>query len=146
MPFLARVFRIKDSHTPKKTKAPVVEDNGPSKPKWTDAWQRTEVSPEEVQDLLRGCTQELKARGRFPLSFLPFLSGPLTSMPLRRHFAISTFFTSLIIVMLSPQQVSKHLSSYYLSGQAPTPALHVHSSATTSIKPCKKAPLPKEMP
>ncbi|KAF5859706.1 hypothetical protein ETB97_002547, partial [Aspergillus alliaceus] len=54
MPFLARVFRIKDSHAPKKAKAPVVEDSGPPKPKWTDAWQRTEVAPEEVQDLLRG--------------------------------------------------------------------------------------------
>ncbi|KAE8321729.1 hypothetical protein BDV39DRAFT_8954 [Aspergillus sergii] len=76
MPFLARVFRIKDSHTPKKTKAPVIEDNGPPKPKWTDAWQRTEVSPEEVQDLLRGCTQELKARGlQTPFLLLPFRPG-----------------------------------------------------------------------
>ena len=72
MPFLARVFRIKDSQAPKKTKAPVVEDIGPPKPKWTDAWQRTEVSPEEVQDLLRGCTQELKARGRFGFIFFFF--------------------------------------------------------------------------
>ncbi|KAB8229199.1 uncharacterized protein BDW43DRAFT_288980 [Aspergillus alliaceus] len=73
MPFLARVFRIKDSHAPKKAKAPVVEDSGPPKPKWTDAWQRTEVAPEEVQDLLRGCTQQLKARGlQTPFLLLPF--------------------------------------------------------------------------
>jgi hypothetical protein len=66
MPFFTRVFRSKDSNAAKKsTKTPVVENTGPAKPTWTDAWQRTEVAPEEVQDLLRGCTQELKARGTF---------------------------------------------------------------------------------
>ena len=66
MPFFTRVFRSKDSNAAKKsTKNPVVENTGPAKPTWTDAWQRTEVAPEEVQELLRGCTQELKARGTF---------------------------------------------------------------------------------
>lgn len=35
----------------------------PPKPKWEDAWTRTTVEPEEVQDLIRGCTVELKSRG-----------------------------------------------------------------------------------
>lgn len=65
MPFFTRVFRGKDS-TKKPAKFPAVEqDQTPSKPSWTDAWQRTEVAPEEVHDLLRGCTHELKARGMF---------------------------------------------------------------------------------
>lgn len=65
MPFFTRVFRSKDSNsiTKKAPKAPVIEDQAPPKPIWTDAWQRTEVAPDEVQELLRGCTQELKARG-----------------------------------------------------------------------------------
>jgi hypothetical protein len=35
----------------------------PVKPPWNDAWLRTRVDPEEVVELLRGCTQELKSRG-----------------------------------------------------------------------------------
>lgn len=64
MPFFSRVFRSKDSAATKKQAKPAaVVDPVPAKPKWTDAWQRTEVAPEEVQDLIRGCVQELKARG-----------------------------------------------------------------------------------
>ncbi|KAJ5594122.1 uncharacterized protein N7459_000330 [Penicillium hispanicum] len=63
MPFFSRVFRSKDSNaTKKQTKPAATADPVPAKPKWTDAWQRTEVAPEEVQDLIRGCSQELKAR------------------------------------------------------------------------------------
>ena len=41
----------------------------PSKPKWEDAWTRTSVEPEEVQELIRGCTLELKSRGMLPSQF-----------------------------------------------------------------------------
>lgn len=65
MPFFTRVFRGKESGAAKKAaKTPVPEDiTTPTKPTWTDAWQRAEIAPEEVQELLRGCTHELKARG-----------------------------------------------------------------------------------
>lgn len=36
----------------------------PAKPKWSDAWTRTSVEAEEVQELLKGCTVELKSRGK----------------------------------------------------------------------------------
>lgn len=66
MPFFTRVFRGKDSNNLKKNaKSSPVVDLGATKPKWTDAWLRTEVGPEEVQDLIRGCTVEIKARGTF---------------------------------------------------------------------------------
>jgi hypothetical protein len=32
-------------------------------PRWEDAWIRKTVDPEEVQELLKGCTIELKSRG-----------------------------------------------------------------------------------
>lgn len=38
-------------------------DQLPAKPTWTDAWTRTTVEPEEIQELVRGCTVELKSRG-----------------------------------------------------------------------------------
>lgn len=64
MPFFSRVFRSKDSNATKKQAKPAAPtETVPAKPKWTDAWQRTEVAPEEVQDLIRGCAHELKARG-----------------------------------------------------------------------------------
>jgi hypothetical protein len=35
----------------------------PQKPRWDDAWTRRTIEPEEVQELIRFCTEELKARG-----------------------------------------------------------------------------------
>jgi hypothetical protein len=35
----------------------------PQKPRWEDAWTRKSVDAEEVQELLHGCTVELKSRG-----------------------------------------------------------------------------------
>ena len=35
----------------------------PQKPRWDDAWTRKTIEPDEVQQLIRICTQELKARG-----------------------------------------------------------------------------------
>ncbi|KAK2734332.1 hypothetical protein FQN57_001699 [Myotisia sp. PD_48] len=70
MSFFSRVFRGKDG---KKSKQNGAASNLPTKPKWTDAWLRTEVTPEEVQGLLRGCTIELKARALdIPFLLLPF--------------------------------------------------------------------------
>jgi hypothetical protein len=35
------------------------------KPAWEDAWTRKVVEPDEVQELLKGCTLELKSRGAY---------------------------------------------------------------------------------
>lgn len=64
MSFFSRVFR-KEGGSKKNGKQNGVAATEPAKPKWTDAWLRTEVSPEEVQELLHGCTIELKARGKW---------------------------------------------------------------------------------
>jgi len=68
-------FRSKDKEggeaTPKstpKSKKKNAHTNGaipapPPKPFWDDAWTRKDVEPEEIQELLRGCTHELKSRG-----------------------------------------------------------------------------------
>ena len=47
----------KNAHTNGTVPAP------PPKPLWDDAWTRKEVEPEEIQELLRACTYELKSRG-----------------------------------------------------------------------------------
>jgi hypothetical protein len=35
----------------------------PKKPRWDDAYTRQNVEPEEVQELIRRSTEELKSRG-----------------------------------------------------------------------------------
>ncbi|KAL1872598.1 hypothetical protein Plec18167_006716 [Paecilomyces lecythidis] len=73
MPFFTRVFRGKDSAAAKKQSKQTSEPAEPPKPRWTDAWLRTEVSPEEVQELLHGCSHELKFRALdIPFLLLPF--------------------------------------------------------------------------
>jgi hypothetical protein len=50
-------------------------DVAPPKPRWEDAWTRKLVEPEEVQELISGCTVELKSRGMIRLICRkPFLS------------------------------------------------------------------------
>ena len=47
----------------KKGRLGQLADQQPQKPRWEDAWTRKTVEPEEVQQLIRFCTEELKARG-----------------------------------------------------------------------------------
>lgn len=50
----------------KKKKGKDGADSQPTRPQWTDAYTRTSVEPEEVHELIRCCTEELKARGMSP--------------------------------------------------------------------------------
>ncbi|KAL9130512.1 MAG: hypothetical protein Q9217_001332 [Psora testacea] len=84
MGFFAKAFRGKDSNatataTPKtKKKQKHAQTNGavpapPPKPHWDDAWTRKVVEPEEIQELLRACTHEMKSRALdMPFLLLPF--------------------------------------------------------------------------
>ena len=53
----------------------------PPKPRWDDAWTRQTVEPEEIHDLIKRCTEELKAIG-------------MTSSPLALQAAV--FLASII--------------------------------------------------
>ncbi|OAX81940.1 hypothetical protein ACJ72_03721 [Emergomyces africanus] len=90
MSFFSRVFRSRDaSGSKKQTKQNGVSKDLPQKPQWTDAFLRTEVSPEEIQELLHGCTVELKSRGLdIPFLLLPFRpsSDPSSAKTFIRHY------------------------------------------------------------
>jgi hypothetical protein len=43
----------------------------PQKPRWDDAWTRKTIEPDEVQQLIRFCTEELKARGMMTSKLRP---------------------------------------------------------------------------
>lgn len=55
--------RKKDGKSKKKGANGDVYDQQPEKPQWTDAWARTSVEPEEVHELVKRCTEEIKNRG-----------------------------------------------------------------------------------
>ena len=62
----------------------------PPKPLWEgDAWTRKEVEPEEIQELVRGCTNEMKSRALdIPFLLLPFrpASDPSAARTFIRNF------------------------------------------------------------
>lgn len=62
----------------------------PPKPLWVgDAWTRKEVEAEEIQELLRGCTIEMKSRALdMPFLLLPFrpASDPSAARTFIRNF------------------------------------------------------------
>ncbi|KAK4128899.1 hypothetical protein N657DRAFT_45289 [Parathielavia appendiculata] len=61
----------------------------PQKPRWDDAWTRKTIEPDEVQELIRFCTEELKARALdLPFLLLPFrpTSDPSAVRTFVRHF------------------------------------------------------------
>ncbi|KAK2781134.1 hypothetical protein FQN52_001781 [Onygenales sp. PD_12] len=90
MSFFSRVFRSRDaSGSKKQTKQNGINQTTPAKPQWTDAFLRNEVSPDEVHELLHGCTIELKSRGLdIPFLLLPFRpsSDPSSARTFIRHY------------------------------------------------------------
>jgi hypothetical protein len=63
MPSFLRVFR-RDTASKTKKNANDALAIQPPKPKWEEAWSQKEVLPEEVQELVHVCTQEIKTRGK----------------------------------------------------------------------------------
>lgn len=68
-------FSRKKDKAPKSKKnalyqADNTDDQAPQPQRWEDAWTRKSVEPEEVQELIRGCTVELKTRGTILLPIM----------------------------------------------------------------------------
>ncbi|KAK5941452.1 multicopy suppressor of a budding defect [Knufia obscura] len=75
----------------KKSDAPNVKGNALSAPKWEDSWLRTRVDPEEVAELLHGCTAEIKSRALdVPFLMLPF--RPSSDPSAAKTFVRNYFF------------------------------------------------------
>jgi hypothetical protein len=66
MPFFKNVFKSKDGAR-SASKAGKYGDNAEPvaqpKPRWEESWSRKDVAPEEIQELIHVCTQEMKSRG-----------------------------------------------------------------------------------
>lgn len=66
----ARINKARDARLKKKNAVNDLADSIPTRPKWDDAYTRDSVDPDEVDELIRCCTHEIKARGT-PSSPLP---------------------------------------------------------------------------
>ncbi|KAI0187791.1 hypothetical protein F4808DRAFT_71208 [Astrocystis sublimbata] len=90
MPSLFSRIRGKDGKSKsKKTGATDSTLQLPGKPRWEDAYARTTVEPEEVQDLIHRCSVDLKSRALdLPFLLLPFrpTSDPSAVRTFIRHF------------------------------------------------------------
>ncbi|CAN9097974.1 hypothetical protein CC77DRAFT_485377 [Alternaria alternata] len=87
MPFFKSVFHSKDKQKGAKT-AP--EPVAPPKPRWEESWTRKDVAPDEIQELIHVCTQEMKSRALdMPFMLLPF--RPTSDTSASRNF-IRNFF------------------------------------------------------
>jgi hypothetical protein len=124
MSFFSRVFRSKDSNATKKSsKTPVAASTGPAKPAWTDAWQRTEIAPEEVQQLLRACTQEFKARG---MSIPPLLK--------RGHKFLASYADPCLVVYMTALQTPFMLLPFRPSSDTVTARTFIRNYFSQSMK------------
>ncbi|KAH7321274.1 hypothetical protein B0I35DRAFT_210861 [Stachybotrys elegans] len=88
MPGLFSRLRAKDGKS-KKDAALAQAGALDLKPKWDDAYTRTDVQPEEIHELVHYCTDELKARAlSHPFFLLPFrpTSDPSAVRTFVRHF------------------------------------------------------------
>lgn len=66
----SRINKARDARQKKKNAGNDLTDSLPPKPRWDDAYTRSSVEPEEIDELIRSCTQEIKSRG-MPNAALP---------------------------------------------------------------------------
>ncbi|KAH6619549.1 hypothetical protein B0J18DRAFT_247732 [Chaetomium sp. MPI-SDFR-AT-0129] len=89
MPSLFSRLKGRDGKAKNKKALEDAANQQPQKPRWDDAWARKTIEPDEVQQLLRFCTEELKARALdLPFLLLPFrpTSDPSAVRTFVRHF------------------------------------------------------------
>lgn len=61
----SRINKARDARQKKKNALNDLENSLPAKPKWDDAYTRPSVEPEEIEDLIKCCSEEIKARGMY---------------------------------------------------------------------------------
>ncbi|KAJ3485791.1 hypothetical protein NLG97_g6743 [Lecanicillium saksenae] len=86
----SRINKARDARQKKKNGANDLTESLPPKPRWDDAYTRTTVDPDEIDELIRCCTHEIKSRGLdHPFLLLPFRP---TSNPSGVRTFIRNFF------------------------------------------------------
>ncbi|KAJ8112268.1 hypothetical protein OPT61_g5333 [Boeremia exigua] len=87
MPFFKNVFKSKD---PSRSGSKAEASEPAPRPRWEDSWSRKDIAPEEIQELVHVCTQEMKSRAvDMPFLLLPF--RPTSDTSASRNF-VRNFF------------------------------------------------------
>lgn len=134
--FFAR-FRNRDGAGKKSKRGDANDANQqPQARRWDDASARTSVEPEEVQELIKRCTEELKSRCTYSRIYIKRRSRPLSTpgrrLSPRAGYAVSNAWTHLLQLWATPSYSCP-------SDLHPTRALSGLSYATSSIHPSKFA-------
>jgi hypothetical protein len=101
MPSLSKLFKSRDSSSKKGSKPEVHKNPVAVKPPWSDAWLRTRVEPQEVTELLSGCTRELKSRG-MSTNLADEISLVLFTLPLADYLLISALDMPFLLLPFRP--------------------------------------------
>lgn len=117
----ARLNKARDARFRKKNAADDLTDALPKKPRWDDAHARTSVEPEEIHELLRCCTEELKSRGMIQDSPYQHVASPLGTL-----HALVAHNSSANRLVIALQVLTTHFS-FCLSGLPPTRVRFAHS-------------------
>lgn len=120
--FFAR-FRSRDGKKVKKGNADDLAGQQTAK-RWEDASLRTSVEPEEIQELIKRCTEELKSRGTFGLP-------PMAPSP---RFVPYPALSALVAPQLTPCFVCR-------SPEPPFPALALPTCIRPERRPDGAPPL-----
>jgi hypothetical protein len=80
MPFFSNLFK-RDASSKARKQVAADRTVAPAKPRWEEAWSRKEVSPEEVQELIHECSQEMKSRGEGPALYHLRVAANFPSQP-----------------------------------------------------------------
>lgn len=120
MPFFKNVFRSKDGPRSASKAGHHDAPVAPPKPRWEESWSRKDVAPEEIQELIHVCTQEMKSRGTSSTHWrvwarnantqqlwtCPLCCSPSAPLPIPAHPAIScaTFSRQITKVLGSTEE------------------------------------------
>jgi len=108
MPFFSKVFKSKDSAgatSKAKRDAAPVEVGGPVAPpvpQWEDAWLCKTVAPEDVQELIHECTQEMKSRGMRARIFSPELQPGTLPASIANSLSAAAMDTPFLLLPFRP--------------------------------------------
>ena len=84
----SRISKARDARLKKKNALNDLTNSLPAKPKWDDAYTRKVVDPEEVVELIRCCTEEIKTRGMECFGLPAFTPSVTFSQPVLYRFSL----------------------------------------------------------
>lgn len=140
MPSLFSRLKSKDGATKKKKGANLDSaDQLPAKPRWDDAYTRKTVEPEEIQDLIRRCTEEIKARGMSPHILLLLHASPFLANATRDAHKWLTCASARVQLSTTPSCFCHSVLRRILVLSVPSSATSLMAANLCVASSCRKS-------